>query len=208
MALVMPHSIFIHIPKTGGSWVRNVIRRSGIPSQEIGPCDLGQIQVLHASIHQVPKKLRRTRLAFAFIRHPVSWLKSKWAYAISRGKLKAKPKTGVDRCLHKDLNVFMENILQTNPGLPSSAMLHRLGWKRVDGTWSNGLKRKVHIGKNETLSQDLLKFMRSAGEPLDPSMCKLKPVRVAGKKSKQQVTTELAHRICEANSVLMEIGVY
>jgi len=208
MALILPHSIFIHIPKTGGSWVRRAIKLAGIHTQEVGPCQLGRIQVLHASIRQVPREYRRGRQAFAFIRHPVSWLKSKWAYAIKRGKLKRRT-TSTDKCLHRDLNVFLERLLERNAALPTHSMMHRIGWARVGSQWKNTLKRKMLVGKNESLHTDLIRFLKQAGESFNPEkMLSLKPVRVAGKKSKQEVSPELASRICDANQILMELGGY
>lgn len=209
MALVLPHSIFIHIPKTGGSWVRHAIKRCGIPVQERGPEHVGRNQITHAAIKQVHKKYRKNRLAFAFIRHPVSWLKSKWAYAIARGKLKVERRTGVDRCLHRDLNVFLERLLDTNAALPTHSMLHRIGWNNSNGTWKNTIKNKVLVGRNETLSQDLARFLKKAGESFDQQiLMSTKRVRVVGKKSKQKPSLELAQRVCDANQVLMQLGGY
>jgi len=211
MALVMPHSIFIHIPNTGGSWVRTAVRAAGIRCREVGPPGAGRNQVLHCGIKDVPKHLRWPRLTFFCIRHPVSWLKSRWSYAIQRGKLKVKTKrTGIERALDADLNVFIENVLATNASMPSHAMLYPVGWKRIDGRWQDTLKKKDRrIGRTESLISDLRRFLFEAGEKWDDViLSRIKPQRVSDRKSKQRVSRDLARRVCAANQVIMGLGHY
>lgn len=211
MAVLMPHSIFIHIPKTGGSWVRSALMASGIQCREVGPPGADQIRKLHCTVKGLPKHLRRGRLVFFCIRHPVAWLKSRWSYAIEHGKLNTKrKKIWIERLLDPSLNVFIENVLRSKPSVPSNGMLHPVGWKKVDGIWRDTLKKKDRIlGRTETLREDLTRFLHRAGETFDQVVLdRMAPKRVSGKKSKQQVSPELARRVCDANQFLMDLGHY
>jgi len=89
-------------------------------------------------------------------------------------------------------------------------MLHPIGWKQVCGVWQDTLKKKDRkMGRTESIADDLIQFLHEAGETFNPGAIRtVKPVRVSGRKSKQQVLSELAHRVCDANKVLMEIGGY
>lgn len=211
MAVLMPHSIFIHIPKTGGTWVRAVLPAAGIKCREVGPPGGTNIQVIHCSVRGLPQHLRKKRLIFSCIRHPVAWLKSRWSYAIERGKLKVKKKRGwLENSLNEDLNVFIERALERNPSAPARAMMHPIGWQYIDGIWQDTLKKKDRaIGRTETIREDLMDFLRKAGEKFNPIVIEeFAPRRVSGKKSKQRVSKELAQRVCDANQVLMELGHY
>lgn len=211
MAVLMPKSIFIHIPKTGGSWVRAAVRAAGIPCREVGPPGVSQIQKLHCTVKGLPKHLRRNRLIFFCIRHPVDWLKSRWSYGIERGKLKPKKKrTWLERALDPDLNKFIENALRINAAAPSHAMLHPVGWKKIDGVWQDTLKKKDRIlGRTESLRADLIQFLSRAGETFDTAVLKrMAPKRVSGKKSKARVDPDLAQQVCDANKVILELGRY
>lgn len=56
---------FLHVPKTGGSWVTEVLRASGICGPALGH--------EHGWEHDEP-------WAFCVLRHPVDWYRSHWAY--------------------------------------------------------------------------------------------------------------------------------
>jgi hypothetical protein len=57
---------FVHLPKTGGFWVREVMRTSLPQGRELG------------RYHSCA--LADRRLSFTFVRHPVTWWQSFWAF--------------------------------------------------------------------------------------------------------------------------------
>lgn len=50
MAIIMSHSAMIHVPKTGESWCREAIRRTGIPHFESIGERPGRPTIKHASL--------------------------------------------------------------------------------------------------------------------------------------------------------------
>ena len=73
MALVLPHSIFFHVGRTAGHYVRKTIREMGIPTYDVG------------AFHDWPSNIplseeEQKKLFFCFVRHPLAWLKSFWCY--------------------------------------------------------------------------------------------------------------------------------
>jgi hypothetical protein len=68
MAMVYPGGCFVHIPKTGGVWVRSVLSgRFGPSVHEVG------------AYHGLPSH-RSSGIAFCVIREPVDWFESLWSY--------------------------------------------------------------------------------------------------------------------------------
>lgn len=68
MALVLPKSIFFHVGRTAGHFVRSAVRQMSIPTYEVG------------AFHDWPSSIalseaEKKRLHFCFVRHPIAWLR-------------------------------------------------------------------------------------------------------------------------------------
>ena len=80
MALITDNSVFIHVQKTGGMTVRNVMQAVRGGAWESGPVEkerhfgLPELRAAHPGID-------RYRTTFGFVRHPLAWLRSRWAWA-------------------------------------------------------------------------------------------------------------------------------
>jgi len=163
-----------------------------------------------------PKK----RLVFSFVRNPVTWLQSKWAYAMSQGAIDRwieEKKKGSQRfeaqCFCRDFQEFIERYLTYRPKLVFNAMLGRLGYHVVEGEWVEGDKKVDFIGKTENLREDLVKVLELANEDFDKSIIlNLPDFRVTSKsdewKEKCQYTPDLRKRVIEANLPLLEMFDY
>lgn len=97
MAILLKNgSLFFHVPKTGGTWVTEVLRKAGCVVGQLGfkhsfPAELGCSP--RALLH--PSQLRdRYRLkygvnspisGFCFLRDPLTWYKSWYFYQVRRG---------------------------------------------------------------------------------------------------------------------------
>lgn len=66
---------FVHVPKTGGKWVRTVLPKAGY----------GEGRDVSTAHHPAPDDLPDDVTSFCFIRHPASWLASWWAYCERAG---------------------------------------------------------------------------------------------------------------------------
>ena len=66
--LITPRTRFLHIPKTGGTWVTLALQVAGVPCQivwtRLGPGSRG-----HATLEQTTAY--SDRFTFAFVRHPL-----------------------------------------------------------------------------------------------------------------------------------------
>jgi hypothetical protein len=144
--LLTPNSCFVHVPKTGGTWVRAAIQVSGIPHLAVG----GH----HDTLNDEKRLVMHDRLTFAFARHPVSWWASFWAYSIEHGW---PPVSGPlwDRitrnCVMPTFGEFMDRMLAEHPGAYTHILFRYL--EHVD-----------FIGRYEHLEHDLVAAMERAGE--------------------------------------------
>jgi hypothetical protein len=72
MAIVTTYSIYTHIPKTGGSYVRKVLNMLDLGAKEEGHA---HDPVYLLNIDNIEKYLK-----FTFVRNPISWIKSIWSH--------------------------------------------------------------------------------------------------------------------------------
>lgn len=102
-------SDFLHIPKTGGSWVTKVLEANGLVARHVGHMHANSDMNLvgdragsagdllrvcgQLAARKIRKKLRlrfydpdeREFFSFCFVRHPLSWYESWWKYMTGRG---------------------------------------------------------------------------------------------------------------------------
>lgn len=151
MALMLPHSIFLHIPRTGGSWVRQAIKNAGIPTREVGAgSDFAQ------NAHNRYVRVDRTgTFTFAFVRHPLTWYSSFWSCRMEQGW---KQDDSADPFMSPSFERFVGNVVRGFPGHVSWRYEHYIG---------PGSGVLDFVGKMENLASDLVKALRLAGEEFD-----------------------------------------
>jgi hypothetical protein len=154
MAVRLPHSIYIHLMKTGGWTVRTVLARAGL--------HLGEIGREHdpACLLQVREDI--SPFAFVFIRHPLTWYRSYWAF---RMQTEWSTSTGQQitgwqtygsildhECRSNDFEKWICNILDYMPeGFLSR--VYRIYTERVN-----------FVGRVEYFNNDLSQALTLAGE--------------------------------------------
>jgi hypothetical protein len=152
LALILPHSVFFHFPKTGGYFVREVIRRSGIPFSVDDPENhsFHNIDPSHLADEEIS-----SRLKFIFIRHPMEWYASYWNH---------RNHVGWNGDLHPGWNAvqiyqskgadsfegFLEQVLRE--GVPFISQ-HRELFEQMD-----------RVGRFEDLRNELCRIFAQAGE--------------------------------------------
>src|ERR1700756_3387567 len=96
-------SAYIHLPKTGGTWVMHAVRAVGIPT--FAPDPLGDQHYSshgHAGLRDIHVG---DRLSIAFVRHPLDWWRSYWADRMRRGWMR---ENGIDvAAASDDFNDFV-----------------------------------------------------------------------------------------------------
>lgn len=167
MSLVTPRTVFIHVPKTGGSSVRALIAAAGIPCSESGPFEIEDHYGL-PELRAAHPELERDRLSFGFVRHPVAWLKSRWAWAMVTGfekKIEREPAAAAHwmaSCWSEEFETFAELYLERQAGVATRTMFGMLG------VWNLGPETNA-IGRCENLVYDLVRALETAGEKFDAS---------------------------------------
>ena len=97
MALLLKNNgVFLHVPKTGGIWVGQVLKNLGLVKAELGgPHQDFERYFWYDRFHRdakVSRNLLRRRLGilprvdpkcfkFCFVREPLNWYESWWRYA-------------------------------------------------------------------------------------------------------------------------------
>lgn len=157
MALILPHSIFLHVPKTGGTWVRHLLLSLNIPHREthrgdhdpgFGPID---------SIHDIPihdRSWYENTAKWCFVRHPLAWYRSYFAY---RQKYPWEPKAiELDKlCQSNNFQEFIEKAIRFYPG----------GY--VCKLYNSFARRCDFVGKQEDLETYVMAFLKKTGDLSD-----------------------------------------
>lgn len=150
MALASEKTLFLHIPKTGGMFVRHVYKVCGIPHYEIGDQHSHFPYLLRLNDESFYKNLN----TYAFVRNPLSWYQSRWTFRVKYGWKAIHP---LDfNCASNNFHQFVDNVLKYMPD----------GWvtweyKNYIDSVPGGIK---HVGRVERMADDLIKIMQSSGE--------------------------------------------
>ncbi|WP_253156192.1 sulfotransferase family 2 domain-containing protein [Stieleria tagensis] len=147
------HSLFLHVPKTGGNWVSHVLLRE-FPDARRTP-----------KIHTTRKSAADPQaFTFAFVRHPLSWYQSYFSYKQRKGW---DPKNDWDQRVKSDcFGDFLETALDLTPGYYSKML------RRYVGQVGDEID---FIGRFETLVDDLITALQMAGEPFNPATLRETP---------------------------------
>lgn len=115
MTMLLPNSVFIHIPRTGGIWFRTLARRAGLSLLESNS-DLYN----HCRHVDLPRYLRDLP-SLCFVRHPLIWVRSRWQFSIKINALAEGRLHGIHREFDKwvcpTLTETVQTILRYRPGL-------------------------------------------------------------------------------------------
>lgn len=142
MAIQISGAIFLHIPKTGGTWVTNYFKETGMDhgNEELGlEAHIGSDRVREITGYTED-------LAFCFVRHPLTWYRSYWAHR----RIVSYRNGILDDIVDLPFYDFLELVLQTRPGFLT----------RHFGIFT---ERCRFVGKQESLRKDLdniLKYLR------------------------------------------------
>ena len=202
MALLMPNSLMIHVPKTGGSWCRTAIRESRIPRRELNKHKGAGCR--HEGIKSVWQQAG-DRFSFGFVRDPLTWAQSRWAYTTRNSK--GKPSL---KYWSPDFNIWVSSILDHDPDFAMRAMLHRVGYEKVAGQWVKGKVSVDFVGHTENLVEDFIEAMNLAGEVFNPEVVrKVKPKKVCSQDNnwapRVGYQPEIKKRWREANQQFYEL---
>jgi len=169
MATKLQNSMFIHIPKTGGRWVNNMLFKAVKGAESIGD----PIYDAHDSPDiDLP--------VFAFVRHPIELANSLWCHR-SRKHSNTRHKDWnwqqdieFERvCGDSDYNKYFENVA-ANPKIITSYYYHFIG-----------KYKKVRLGRMETIAEDLVKILINYEESFNEDFIRANAMNKIGSGSDQ-----------------------
>lgn len=200
MALLLPRSLFIHIPKTGGSWVREAVRSAGILTDEIAAIPTERMIRRGQLFHTTSKELHiQDRFRFAFVRHPLSFYQSYWAYRMVRGW---DLTLDMDRKFQSDnFETFVRAALADAPGgLAARVYARYLG---------EDFSMLDFVGRMENLAEDLLRALSLAGETFDAEVIRATPEKNVSSRLSEwadrcRYSPQLRSDVCNAERAVIE----
>ena len=195
--LVFDHKkiMFIHIQKTGGTWIGEALRQLGIEWTNIGRH--------HLPIHEARTKYPNY-FAFTSIRNPLTWYQSYWAMKMYRSETTGNrwDHTGIkclNRCESKDFNTFIAKTISKHPGYYTNLV-------------NRCTDEKVYILKQEDLINDFMSLLDHLNIPYDvDKVHEVRPREVNASLHEYQpqvlYTEENAKRLVEAElSIFTKYG--
>jgi hypothetical protein len=154
VTLILPNSVFLHVPKAGGTWVRAALKKTGLIQDElISKYSDESTEGKMRSWHCVPrdKSIFKDKYVFCFVRHPLTWYQSHWAYKVRNGNWNSGNKLDA-LCESHSFNDFIVNVAREFP----NGYLHWL--------YKFYAQHASFVGKMENLESDLISALFMAGE--------------------------------------------
>jgi len=153
------------MPKTGGVWVEKTLMA----------CVKGAKVLNIPDPHQGINCPGKEKFTFAFVRHPLGWYRSYWAYKMTKGWDR---KNYFDEdCRSNHFDEFINAMLKHHPGRFSHVC------KGFIGTQQDPID---FVGRFENLRSDLRKALELAGEELKrDTIDTAKPWNVSGAQFKE-----------------------
>lgn len=154
MALLFRRSqaLLLLAPKTGSTWIREKVRQLDLDVVNIGDPAMRD--------HDFLDHYDRSRFRYigAFVRDPLEWYRSYWAYRMERGW---RPQYPLDKhCQSDDFEMFVRNAFSILPGALSNIYSSYVGKPSDEIDF---------IGRQEQLADDFASFLRLIGEVADES---------------------------------------
>jgi hypothetical protein len=147
--------VFLHVPKTGGTWVREALRAGGVAVEPVDPDEP------HTELDACPCP---QKFKIAFVRHPLSVYQSYWRFKKTDGWDRRNPFDGA--CASGSFASFVENVLAKYPGWCSRRFESFVGVAGAEIEF---------VGRCERLADDLVRALRAAGEPFDEARLRETP---------------------------------
>jgi len=198
MAIVIESATFLHLPKCGGTWVRQALAAAGLGPREEPPGEPHRIAATEG------------RFVFTFVRHPLSWYRSFWNYRLSTAASRDGPLDGHLREMARRAAEPIDACLVDDDGRPRSfAAFAAACVERHPGFLSDRFAlfagESDFVGRQESLCEDLVAALTRAGAAFDPEVIRRVPrVNEADPRFRAHYPPGLAARLLAAESAAVE----
>jgi tetratricopeptide (TPR) repeat protein len=152
-------ALLLLAPKTGSTWIRAKVKALGLAVETLGDPALRE----HDRLQDFDRG--RYPVIGAFVRNPISWYMSYWAYRRERGW---RPAYALDQhCADEAFETFVRRAVSILPGALTNILESYVGPRDhpVD-----------FIGRQERLAEDFGAFLTLIGEEFDPAALSAGPV--------------------------------
>jgi hypothetical protein len=141
-------AVFVHVPRTGGTFVREILYKYKFRTEIINHCH----DSLETALDGVPKDV----FSFTFIRHPVTWYPSRFAYCVESKWSDDGPFPELFRHFQAEtLRGFVGNVQRL---FPAGYLLGLF-----DRSCRCEKKEASFVGRYETLHSDLYRILLRLG---------------------------------------------
>lgn len=148
---VTSNMVFLHVPKTGGTWVTQAVQAAGVaalPPSSAGARGAGGDP--HTSLSELSAG---ERLSVAFVRHPLDWWRSYWGHRMRAGWL---VDSSLDRATaSEDFNEFIGRVVEHCPGTVDGLVRRFIGSPTAEVAF---------VGRFEHLLEDTCMALTLSGE--------------------------------------------
>lgn len=158
MAILIPNAIGLLIPKCGSQYILTVLEKAEIPYKFIGASQIdSKSTIMHSDLNNTEVY---DYFTFAFVRHPLSWYQSYWAYRMRMGWT---DDVIDEQCADDNFHKFMEKVIEYYPdGYISSY------YERYVGTGDSTIS---YVGRLERINEDLPIALSLCGNSIENDIC-------------------------------------
>jgi len=154
--LIFKNAVFLHVPKTGGTWVKAAVANAGLDFEE---CIVDGDP--HGDLSYCPFP---DRFIFAFVREPLSLYRSYWRFKMTT-VWDARNPFDVE-CAAPTFEGFVDNVLRLEPAWCSRTFEDYVGPPTGEINF---------VGRFEALVHDLIRALRLVGATFDERVIRATP---------------------------------
>ena len=161
---MLTRSVFIHTPKTGGQWVAAALENAGLIT--------GRLGVVHASPDEIwhEPEFQQRPFVFAMVRHPLTWYQSMWAHRMDEG-WDRDPIDDPEWFTPRWIAIWAEFTRHCKADTFDEFVHRCVAWQPtgyVSMLYDAYTQHCTFVARQESLVDDLLTALQSAGEPFEP----------------------------------------
>ncbi len=165
--------LFLHVPKTGGNWVRDMLEANDLVFAHLGGKHAGPVQLAPLRrLLQTPDRYDRPNrplFTFCFVRHPLGWYESWFRMNVALGwpdwatdADAWNPSCALNGFAAPTFDGFIEHVLRRRPGFLSSM-------------YASYARGALVVGRQESMAEDLGTVLRFLRAPFDERSLRSRP---------------------------------